>query len=1031
MSYGSNHSAGVAILKGTFKGKVINSKTNKFGRWIILVIEVNSELFILGNMYATNSSTHNKDLFQEFEEEVLLTLEKFGDAKLIFGGDFNSVRDCNMDRFPHRAVTSNPPEFNNLCLGLDVLDIWRQRNPDKRQFTWCSKDMNKQSRIDFWLISSILEKRVTEVSIESSVLTDHKAIYLTLNLTETTEAKKNKSYWKFNKTLLEDDLFKNEAKLIIDECWVNANINNSYGTCWEFMKYKIRRLAIKRGKEIAKLRKLEEEILIKDIINLSGKEDLCHQEKNSLLQLQLELDRIYESKAKGAFVRSRMKWLEEGEKNTKYFFNLEKRNAELTTIAKLKINEQISENMKDITTYITDFYKKLYTREENTKDLPSFFNSIKEKARRITMNSMEMCDNDISKEEIKKGINRLKENKSPGNDGLIGEFYKAFQDELSHFLLLVFREAIEFGKLPTSMCQGVISLIPKPNKDALILDNWRPITLINNDAKLFATVFAERLKKCLDSIIDDCQSGFMRGRHICNNIRLVLDLIDYSDFIDDDSFILFVDFYKAFDRVEHDFMLETLDFFGFGEYFKRVIQTLYNGCNSSIKLANGTTPRFPIGRGIKQGCPISPFLFLLVTQTMALHIENNTFRGIQTLDKELKCCQLADDTTIFLKDRTETKKAIDCLNEFSFVSGLSLNIKKCELFSLKDCDLDEINGIPVKKVITYLGIKICKNEIDRGNLNFPPIIEKMKKRFDMWLLRDLSLNGRVLLSKTEGLSRLVYNALALEVPQKHIQEVDVKLFNFIWRNKPHYIKKNVLCNPHDNGGLNVLDFRSSNTVFKVKWVKNYIQYKDKIWNVIPNLIFEKMGGIEFLLKCNFDVNKIPVKLSNFHKQVLLSWINVYKHNFSPHKCIIWNNKDIRFKNKSFFFKSWYDNGILLVRQLFNENGNLFNYIEFLNRYNIPVTMKEFAIVFDAIPTGLISLLRGDISLGMDGTLTPGLLLNGIYITDKKCSNGFIRKMCTEITFPRAKMYWNSNYKNINWKEVWSMPRKYCLTNKIK
>lgn len=88
---------------------------------------------------------------------------------------------------------------------------------------------------------------------------------------------------------------------------------------------------------------------------------------------------------------------------------------------------------------------------------------------------------------------------------------------------------------------------------------------------------------------------------------------------------------------------------GFGQYFQSVIKTLYNNSNSSVKLSHGTSQRFNIRRGIKQGCPISPFLFLLVTQVMALHINKDSFRGIQIQDKEIKCSQLADDTTIFFE----------------------------------------------------------------------------------------------------------------------------------------------------------------------------------------------------------------------------------------------------------------------------------------------------------------------------------------------------------------------------------------------
>ncbi len=137
-------------------------------------------------------------------------------------------------------------------------------------------------------------------------------------------------------------------------------------------------------------------------------------------------------------------------------------------------------------------------------------------------------------------------------------------------------------------------------------------------------------------IIDEEQSGFLIGRYIGNNIRLILDLIDYRHFISDDSLILFIDFYKAFDTIEHYFMFKVIAFFGFGIFFQKAIQTLYNGCNSSVQLTHGTCPRFNMGRGIRQGCPISPLLFLLVVQVMATHIKKASFHGISVFDKEIK-----------------------------------------------------------------------------------------------------------------------------------------------------------------------------------------------------------------------------------------------------------------------------------------------------------------------------------------------------------------------------------------------------------
>lgn len=130
------------------------------------------------------------------------------------------------------------------------------------------------------------------------------------------------------------------------------------------------------------------------------------------------------------------------------------------------------------------------------------------------------------------------------------------------------------GYLPTTMTQGLMTLIPKSNKDTSFLDTWRPITLLNKDYKIFTLLLAKRLKKVLDSIIVETQSGFMSKRHITNNIRLVLDVLDYPEIIHDNAFILFLDFYKAFDTVEHQFILQPLNKFGFGDYFSSAIKTL-------------------------------------------------------------------------------------------------------------------------------------------------------------------------------------------------------------------------------------------------------------------------------------------------------------------------------------------------------------------------------------------------------------------------------------------------------------------------
>lgn len=497
---------------------------------------------------------------------------------------------------------------------------------------------------------------------------------------------------------------------------------------------------------------------------------MSEKEKGELADLEIKLDELYEQKVKGAFIRSGKKWLEEGEQNSHYFFNLEKHNAISKNINKLNINGTVITDYKDIANYCCTFYEKLYNSQFSQTSAECFLSSLTVKT--ISDNERIFCDKPVTVNEVAEAINLLKNNKS-GTDGLSAELYKAFSSELSPFLFKVFQESIANECMPPTLTQGLTTLIPKPKKDILFIDNWRPICLLNNDYKILALLIAKRLKSVLNSIIEESQSGFMKNRHITNNIRLVLDILDYPDLIDDDGFILFLDFYKAFDTVEHKFIFQTLNKFGFGDFFSPLLSRHYirTVIRSSIKLIAGSSLRFNIHRGIRQGCPASPYLFLLVAQLLAYHIHSSDIKGISITNRELVITQLADDTTLFLKEESQIPIAIEAVAEFSRASGLYLNIKKCELMAIKECNTSILYSILVKDEISYLGILITKNQHSRCYLNFSPIIEKTKKKFNQWLLRDLSLRGRTLITKAEGISRLTYAALALDLDKKICKEI--------------------------------------------------------------------------------------------------------------------------------------------------------------------------------------------------------------------------------------------------------------------
>lgn len=253
---------------------------------------------------------------------------------------------------------------------------------------------------------------------------------------------------------------------------------------------------------------------------------------------------------------------------------------------------------------------------------------------------------------------------------------------------------------------------------------------------------------------------------------------------------------------------------------------------------------------------------------------------------------------------------------------------------------------------------ITKDVKAREQLNLESVIKKSKSILLSWLQRDLSIFGRVLISKVEILSRLTYPAFSLAMSDNLIKKINQITFNFVWKNKHHYIRRNDVVKTMKDGGLNIIDFEAMNAMIKLKWLQQFICNNIDIWHNIPSKIFSKCGGIEFLLKCDFCVSKLPIKLSRFHQQVLLCWKLAYKHNFTPHNSAIWNNRYILSKRKSLCFCDCLEKGIWLVVHLMDSEGNLLDYADFINKYNINCTKPKYLEITRAVPEGMMNLTGG-------------------------------------------------------------------------
>ena len=240
------------------------------------------------------------------------------------------------------------------------------------------------------------------------------------------------------------------------------------------------------------------------------------------------------------------------------------------------------------------FYEKLYTHDPNNSDDFDDYFLQNCNIPQIDAEKAYLCDEQVSLDECSKTLLQMKNGKSPGSDGLNVEFYKMFWSSIRDLVYDSINNALQTGHLSIEQKRGIIKLIPKKDKDVTYLKNWRPISLLNTDYKLISHIFANRLQKILNKIIHTDQNGYVKGRFIGLNIRTILDIIEISQDENTSNLITFIDYEKAFDNIEWNFLKKALKAFGFNDTFIKWILTLYKDTSSCVINNGFTSPYFPL-----------------------------------------------------------------------------------------------------------------------------------------------------------------------------------------------------------------------------------------------------------------------------------------------------------------------------------------------------------------------------------------------------------------------------------------------------
>ena len=619
-SLGSNHSKGVCVLfNRNYTYDFCDVVIDVNGRFIIFDLVVENTKYRFLNIYAPNLPNERISFFNMLHKYFV------SDYENILGGDFNCTLNPSIDRLNCTGSSDvGNRELVDIMHKFDLEDVCRRRNPDKKMFSW--NRGTKASRIDLWLISKSLDNQVDKCNYKLCPLSDHNPVELKFRTTETAYGK---GIWKLSLETLTSDLFQKSFKSFWKYWQGRKKDYSDIGRWWDMGKKKIKELSV----SIAKILSKKRNELIKEL-----ESKIEHAQKSSdqngkfevIQEMKRNLKKALEHKGEGARIRSRVTWHEDGENSSRYFFNLEKRNAKEKAWENILDDDgKIVNGLQNVLQTQVKFYSKLYTSEKIQSDR-LFLDSVDAE---LNQDERKDLDGYITLEELGKSLKLMKNNKSPGPDGLITEFYKFYWKDIGQDLLEVFQYSFNEKNLPQSQYLAVIRLLFKKGQRE-DLKNWRPISLLNVDVKILTKLLAERLIRVLPSIIHRDQKGCVKGRYIGENITLIRDLVECCE---ERETIILIDQQKAFDRVEFSWLFQVLDKLKFGKNYISWLKILYKDMKSCI-LTNGYTSRtFPVTRGIRQGDSLSALLYILQLEPLSAYLrKTNRIHGIEVSIQYMK-----------------------------------------------------------------------------------------------------------------------------------------------------------------------------------------------------------------------------------------------------------------------------------------------------------------------------------------------------------------------------------------------------------
>ncbi|KAJ9564765.1 hypothetical protein OSB04_000731 [Centaurea solstitialis] len=683
----------------------------------------------LVNVYGPNSITERKELWKK-----LRTIISNEDIKWCVFGDFNEVRSKE-ERLNSTLVQRGVDDFNDFIEESGLVEI----PMFGRRYTRISDDGIKLSKLDRFLTSQNFGwcwKNLGVKAVERSG-SDHTPLVLGEDKTDFGP----KPFKFFDAWLKEESL-----EPVVREAWSHESHSSEPDRVLrdklKFVKQKIKEWSKEKfGSLDKKLEDARNEC--NRLENKAEEVGWTETERGKWLEsrkLCLDLE-----EKKGGMLRqkAKLRWLTEGDENSKYFHATLKHRERKNTIRGLEINGEWVEDPKRVSAHIADFFKNKFSSDHNHR--PKFESA---KTKTLSREEAEFLEEPFGEDEVWLAIKDCGSNKSPGPDGFTMGFVKKFWGILKEDFMKAIRWFWESESLGPGCNSSFITLIPKVVNPCNISE-FRPISLIGVFYKVVAKVLAHRLKRVIGKVISDQQSAFIKGRNILDGVLVANEVVDFIRGKKRKGLIFKVDFEKAYDSVNWNFLLDTLRRMGFRDKWIRWISTCLRSSHVSVLVNGAPSKEFVMGRGLRQGDPLAPFLFLIASENLNLLMEEAKEKGlyeglkIGQNDIEISHLQYADDAIFFgkwcLRNLKNLLKILEC---FRLISGLQINLRKSKIYGVGVVD-EEVQGwargvgceggnLP----FTYLGLPVGARLNKKAE--WIAVVEKLKTKLATWKAKLIS-----------------------------------------------------------------------------------------------------------------------------------------------------------------------------------------------------------------------------------------------------------------------------------------------------